>query len=179
MKNVHQRLLDHPIAEVRPWIARAWSGSDADIFPRDRIRNWRRNPDDVAPAALVPGITKMGHGPFSFVLREWDGNRWRVDFGRGEARGWHGFDLEEVGGRTRITHTLEAPFGLATRALIIPVHDWAVEALFDRLETALATGAVPRATERRPPRLFAAYQAVRRLVRRGARIVARPAHARG
>jgi hypothetical protein len=38
---------------------------------------------------------------------------------------------------------------------IEPIHDWAVEALFDRLEHALRTGAVPERTERPMSRMAA------------------------
>jgi hypothetical protein len=158
MVNTHTRVLDHPIEAVRPWVERAWSGTSDDVFPRDRIPTWRKNPDGGDSSALVPGVTKMGHGPFSFTLREWDGFRWRVDVASGS--GWHGFDLEVLDDRvrdarsrtrprTRITHTLDVPMDLAFRLVILPMHDWAVESLFDRLEVALATGVVPLRTERR------------------------------
>jgi hypothetical protein len=101
MKNVHTRVLAYPIEAIRPWIERAWSGTDDDVFPRDRIRTWRKNPEGVARSALVPGVTRVGHGPFSFVLAEWDGLRWRVELTR--RKGWHGFDLDPMGDRTRIT----------------------------------------------------------------------------
>ena len=142
MKNVHSRVLFHSIAAVRPWIEAAWSATEDDVFPRDFIRSWRKNPEGVAPGALVPGVTRMGHGPFTFTLRQWDGARWRVDF----AGGWHGFDLEARGDRTEITHTLEGDLGLAFRLFVLPVHDWAVESMFDRLESALETGKVSAST---------------------------------
>jgi hypothetical protein len=163
MKNVHQRLLDHPIEAVRPWIALAWSGTDRDVFPRDRIPTWRKNPERSQGSELVPDVTRLGHGPFVFTLRQWDGSRWRVDFGGG--RGWHGFDLEELGGQTRITHTLSADVGVAFRLLVLPIHDWAVESMFDRLEVALATGAVPARTERGMGLLAATAWETRRLAR--------------
>ncbi len=65
--------------------------------------------------------------------------------------GWHGFDLLPDGDSCRVTHTLELESSLSARLLwmvIEPVHDWAVEAIFDRLEHALATGTVPARTGR-------------------------------
>lgn len=163
MTNTHHRLLDHPIDAVRPWVARAWSGTDQDVFPRDRIPTWRKNPHGVAASELLPGSTKLGHGPFAFTLTQWDGSRWRVEVAGGLI--WHGFDLEARGGKTLITHTLGGDLGLGFRAFVLPIHDWAVESLFDRLEAALATGSVPRTTARRMELRAAAVFRVMRLVR--------------
>ncbi|MBK9034101.1 MAG: hypothetical protein IPL61_23015 [Myxococcales bacterium] len=104
--------------------------------------------------ALVPGQTMVGHGPFRFRLRTWDGLTWRVDV-VGRLTGWHGFDLAPDGDGCRLTHTVELATSwrswLAWKT-IEPVHDWAVEAMFDRLEHALRTGAVPVRTTRPLPR---------------------------
>jgi hypothetical protein len=97
MKNVHQRLLAHPIDAVRPLVAQAWSGTPDDVFPRDVIPTWRENPPGVT--GLVPGVTRLGHGPFRFRLTAWDGVRWRVGIEGGA--GYHGFDLEACGDQTR------------------------------------------------------------------------------
>src|SRR5438093_4332761 len=51
-----------------------WSGGDRDCFPRDVIPNWRRNPPGADSGALIPGETLVGHGPFRFRLRAWDGH---------------------------------------------------------------------------------------------------------
>jgi hypothetical protein len=78
---------------------------------------------------------------------------WRVDV-VGRPAGWHGFDLEPDGDGCRVTHTLELVGSLSTRLRWAPfaaIHDWAVEALFDRLELALRTGAVPERTPRPMP----------------------------
>jgi hypothetical protein len=166
IRNVHARRLAAPIERVRPWIEACWSGGDRDCFPRDVITDWRKNPPGVAPDALVPGETLLGHGPFRFRLRSWDGTAWRVDV-VGRPAGWHGFDLEADGDGCRIRHTLELEAGVAARLrwwLIAPIHDWAVEALFDRLEHALATGGVPARTERPMPRIAGLAL---RLARRG------------
>jgi hypothetical protein len=145
MKNIHTRTFDHPIAFVRPWIALAWSGSHQDIFPRDVVPTWRQNAD--GSQGLIPGVTKLGHGPFVFTLRWWDGVRWRADLD--SDAGWHGVHLLAVDKRkTKVIHTLDATMSLATRLAVVPIHDWAVEAMFDRLGLALATGAIPAKTER-------------------------------
>ncbi len=135
MENVHTRVYPASPEAIRPWLEAAWSGTERDIFPRDLVPTWRDT------ESWVPGRTRLGHGPFRFKLREWDGWRWRVDF----PGGWHGFDLTTETGGTRVTHTTVLP---APSKPIIPLHDWAVEALLDRLGRALETGAVPSFTER-------------------------------
>ena len=144
MRNLHTRVLHHPIESVRRWIDHAWSGTKQDIFPRDIIPSWRANPDGTD--TLIPGTTKLGHGPFVFTLRWWDGVRWRADLDANA--GWHGFHLQAQGKKTRLIHSLDAQLSLATRLAIIPLHDWAVEAMFDRLEHALENGYVPLVTTR-------------------------------
>lgn len=154
MQNIHVRSVAAPIERVRPWIEACWSGENRDCFPRDVIATWRRNPPGADPAALIPGETMIGHGPFRFRLRAWDGRTWRVDF-VGPRAGWHGFDLTPEGDGCQVTHTIELDNSLSTRVFwlaIARLHDWAVEAMFDRLEHALATGAVPAHTERPIPR---------------------------
>lgn len=157
MKNVHVRRFSASIEEVRVWVSACWSGGDRDCFPRDVIASWRHNPDGVDPAALVPGETLVGHGPFRFRLREWDGLSWKVDV-IGGMTGWHGFDLAPDGDGCRLTHTVSLASSLSARLrwmAIAPAHDWAVEAMFDRMEHALRTGTVPSLTERQMPALAA------------------------
>ncbi|WP_394850824.1 hypothetical protein LZC95_25625 [Pendulispora brunnea] len=140
-----------PIERVGLWIETCWSAGDRDSFPRDVIPSWFENPPGSDPLALIPGQTLLGHGPFTFRLRSWDGVAWRVDVVNGPV-GWHGFDLQPDGDGCRVTHTLELESktlsGRLRWMLIKPVHDWAVEALFDRLEHALRTGTVPERTSR-------------------------------
>ncbi len=144
MKSVHSRVFPYPLSLVRSWLDLAWSDSQQDIFPRDVIRPWRSNPD--GSTKLVPGVTMLGHGPFVFTLRWWDGVRWLADL---DAEcGWQGFHLAERAGKTRVTHTFSASLPLASRLAIVPVHDWAVEAMFDRLAIALEHGMPPRETPR-------------------------------
>ena len=144
MRNVHTRLFAHPLALVRSWLDLAWSDSRQDIFPRDVIRGWRANPD--GSTAWIPDVTLLGHGPFVFKLRWWDGVRWRADLDANA--GSLAFHLAERGGKTRLGCTFEASLPLASRLAIVPIHDWAVEAMFDRLAIALATGSVPHETAR-------------------------------
>ena len=151
MKNVHSRRLAAPVEEVGAWGAACWSGGERDCFPRDVIATWRRNRDGVDPAALIPGTTLSGHGPFRFRLRAWDGRSWTVNL-IGMA-GWHGLEVTPDGAGSRVTHTVElAALGarLAWRA-VAPAHDWAIEAMFDRMEEALRTGRVPARTTRPIP----------------------------
>lgn len=85
--------------------------------------------------------------------------------------GWHGFDLEPTAHGCRLVHTLELELHGAARviwpACFNAIHDWAVEAMFDRVEEALRTGEMP-ATTRRPMALPAALRMslVRRVIRR-------------
>jgi hypothetical protein len=171
MNNVHVRRFAAPIDQVRRWVEDCWTGGNRDCFPRDVIPSWRRNPDGVDPLALVPGKTVLGHGSLRFRLREWDGHSWKVDC-IGWLVGWHGFDLEPDGDGCRVTHTVWlAPSLSAWLAwtAIEPAHDWAVEAMFDRMAHALATGVVPRVTERPLPTLarFGLWLARRRRHRSG------------
>jgi hypothetical protein len=172
IRNVHTRRVAAPIERVAPWIESCWSGGDRDCFPRDVIADWRENPPGVDPLALIPGKTLLGHGPFRFRLRSWDGAVWRVD-ALGSVAGWHGFDLQPDGDACQVTHTVELEGTLSMRLswmAIEPIHDWAVEALFDRLEHALRTGVVPERTERpmSRPAAFALGLARRRRSRRTA-----------
>jgi hypothetical protein len=116
MQNVHVRRVAAPIERVRPWIEACWSGGVRDCFPRDVIPTWRRNPPGADPLALIPGETMVGHGPFRFRLRAWDGRTWRVELVGGTA-GWHGFDLAPDGDGCRVTHTLELEGSLSAPAL--------------------------------------------------------------
>src|SRR5262249_4951572 len=116
-----------------------------------------QNPPGTDPGALVPGVTVLGHGPFRFRLLEWDGRAWRAGFA-GTLVGWHGFDLEPDGDGCRLTHTVEIDSTLSARVrwlAIAPIHDWAVETLFDRLEQALRTGVVPGRSARPMSRVVA------------------------
>jgi len=139
--NVHCRLFSAPPEALQSWIEATWSGTPQDAFPRDVIKSWRKNPPGVDPLALVPGKTKLGHGGFTFHFREWNGERWRVEFNGPWFNGWHGFELRELGGGAHLMHTISLQATglgiLLWRLLIEPLHDWAVEAMFDRLETAV------------------------------------------
>jgi hypothetical protein len=154
MDNIHRRLFAAPPTAIHPWLLDAWSAGPRDIFPRDVIPDWRRNPAGYAPDAFLPGVTRIGHGPFAFTLRQVGATGWWVDVdGR---PGWeHGFTLTAAPGGTLLTHRLRGPLrggmALVWPVLFAPLHDWAVEAIFDRLEAALATGSVPGSTARPQP----------------------------
>lgn len=151
--NVHTRSFAAPIDAVRQWIESTWTGGPRDAMPRV-LGSWRKNPAGTSADVLIPGQTLMGHGPFRFQLIEWDGHRWRAEVLGEGAQGWHGFDLVEDGARTRVTHTLTVlslKGGWLAERMLIPMHDWAVEAMFDRIEEALRTGDMPRHTTRPMP----------------------------
>ena len=158
MINRHSRHFAVSSDKIAPWIASSWSGTEADPFPRDVIRTWRKNPEGIAPLALVPTLTRVGHGPFRFRFESWDGHRFRVIVDQDGFRGWHGFDITQAPqseGGCVVTHTISLDLSGAARVLwplvIAPIHDWAVEATFDRIAAALATGHVPERTKRRMP----------------------------
>jgi hypothetical protein len=170
MRNVHSREMAAPIERVRPWIEASWTGTARDPFPRDVLRTWRKNPPGEDPLALLPGVTRVGHGFFSFLFESWDGARWRVRVESPDFRGWHGFDLEATPTACRVTHTIELELSVRGRFLwrtfIAPIHDWCVEAMLDRIEEALRSGEVPATTRRGMPWPAATSFAVLRRVRR-------------
>jgi hypothetical protein len=151
VQNTHRRLFHAAPQEIHRWLLAAWSGGPEDVFPRDVIRTWRKNPTGADPGALLPGVTRLGHGPFAFVLREVSAAGWWVDV-VGHPGLEHGFVMVAAPGGTLLTHRIQGPLRgglrLAWPLVIETLHDWAVEALFDRLEAALATGAVPVSTTR-------------------------------
>jgi len=150
--NVHRRVFSVQPEALRPWLEAAWSGTTRDCFTRDVIASWRKNPPGVDPLALIPGVTKLGHGRFAFRLQQWDGERWRVDFKTPSLWGWHRFDLLPQSGGSLLTHAIQLQgTGLGSlrwRLLIEPIHDWVIEAMFDRLETAVVMGSIPERTAR-------------------------------
>jgi hypothetical protein len=151
LRNVHTREMPAPVEHVRPWIEAGWTCTAHDPFPNDVLRCWRRNPPGVDPLALVPGVTRLGHGPFSFRFESWDGEHWRVRVESRAMPGWHGFDLQPTPSGCRVTHTLELESSVEARLLwapVAPLHDWCVEAILDRLEQALRTGKMPATTRR-------------------------------
>ncbi len=117
VRNAHSRVIRASIDRVRPWIAACWTGTDSDPFPRDFIRSWRKNPPGEDLLALVPNVTRVGHGAFSFRFVSWDGERFRVRVESAGFRGWHGFDLRAVGDACEVTHTLEVELSGAARGV--------------------------------------------------------------
>src|SRR5262249_43214327 len=73
----------------------------------------------------------------------------------------------------RLAGTLHGTMPIAWALAVRPIHDWAVEAIFDRLEEALRTGAPPPVTTSpMPAHARLAYAA---LERRGHGALSRPA----
>jgi hypothetical protein len=180
MRNVHSREMAAPIELVRPWIEAGWTGTARDPFPRDVIRSSRENPPGVDPLVLIPGITRMGHGFFSFLFDSWDGVQWRARVESRDFRGWHGFHLQPTPTGCRVTHTIEAELSGRGRllwfVLIAPIHDWCVEAILDRIEEALRTGDMPQVTRRRMPWPASMWFGLFRRARRRAGAAARRRH---
>ncbi len=98
--------------------------------------------------ALIPGVTICTHGPLAFRVDRNDAEELRF----ATPYGSHGFIVKEVDGQTQVEHVLSMDFPLWLRAVwalgIRSGHDFAVEAIFDRLESTLRTGAIPTRTER-------------------------------
>jgi hypothetical protein len=174
MNNTHTRVMLARIAQVRPWIESSWTGTARDPFPRDVIKTWRTNPPGVDPLALVPEVTRLGHGVFSFRFESWDGQRWRVRVESTSFSGWHGFDLRETDRGCEVTHSIELELSgfarLVWPMIIAPIHDWCVESLLDRIEVALETGEVPAHTSRPRPWRAAASLDIVRLARQTAKL---------
>jgi hypothetical protein len=152
MKNVHQRHIALPIEKIRPWIEAGWTGGADDPFPHDVIKSWRKNPAGTDPGALIPGVTRLGHGMFRFRFQSWDGQRFRVRVENVRYDGWHGFDLEPTAEGCRVTHTLDVALSGSARVVwpvcFAALHDWAVEAVLDRIEEAARSGTMPTRTTR-------------------------------
>lgn len=170
--NVHRRVFAAPLVALRPWLEAAWSMTERDVFPRDVIPNWRKNPPGHDAMALIPGETQLGHGPFRFRLTEWDGTSWKVAIETPGFGGSHGFVCRELPGaapRVEVIHTLAVETdplrAIGWHLAMAPIHDWVVEVMFDRLASALATGVVPPTTDHSMPwrtRLpFLAIRAIR------------------
>jgi hypothetical protein len=164
MRNVHVREIRAPIERVRPWVEAGWTGTPRDPFPRDVLKTWRKNPPGADPLALIPDVTRVGHGFFSFRFESWDGERWRVRIESDRFPGWHGFDLQSTPLGCRLTHTIEATpspgSAVFWHVFVAPAHDWALEAMFDRIEEALRTGEMPAVTRRKLPWRAAASFAI-------------------
>jgi len=142
IENTHERLMRASVPDLRAWLDRAWTGGADDVFPRDRLPSWR----EAGPAP------RFGHARLRFQMQREDATGWEARFLAGRFEGHHGFELRPEGNNTRIRHTLRGRARGAVRwqwpLLFRPLHDWAAEALFDRLEVALKTGSVPDTTAR-------------------------------
>ena len=146
IKSVHQRWFAVPASAIAPLLARVWTGTADDLFPVDWVATRRDNPSGVPADALVPGVTRLSHGFLPFLFERADATTWRV---RTPFGGWHGFDLVAENGGTRVVHTLaidRLPLAarLLWRGFVQAGHDWALEAIFDRLAHVLAGGEFAR-----------------------------------
>ncbi|MFO0678874.1 MAG: hypothetical protein U0169_20265 [Polyangiaceae bacterium] len=155
MKDIHSREFDVRPADLARLVVRSWSGAADDPFPRDVIATWRKNPAGVADGALVPGVTLLGHAGLAFRFERWDGRSFALASVHPAFRGRHAFHLVETTNGTRLVHELELELTGASRVVwpvvLRPLHAWAIEALFDRLEIALRDGRVPDRTDRPLP----------------------------
>jgi hypothetical protein len=146
VENVHERWIQAPVEDIQPWLERIWSGEPGDVFPRDRLSSWRQRADGKAEP-WRENATKFGHANLRFRLRQWDGRRWEAEVLSPVFRGWHGFDLEPRDGGTHVRHTLAGTVHGSLRVTwplaVRPLHDWALEALLDRLDDAARTGREP------------------------------------
>lgn len=154
MKNKHNRLLkNRTMLEVRPWLEFLWTGTERDLFPVDFLQTFRRNPDGTRNAQeLIPGVTRMGHGPLTFVFDKSGADFWKV---KTPYSGWHGFRLVQQGNDVVIEHEIEMQLSMPMQhvwtTFIEEGHDFVIEALFDRLEYALRNGSLPKRTDRTVP----------------------------
>jgi len=151
IENVHERFFPAPPRHVCGWLERAWSGGEDDVFPRDRFASWRR-PTQRAAEPGGGALFDFGHAQIRFRARRWDGTSWEAEVLSRSFRGSHGFLVEPEGEGTRVQHRLQGTLHGSLRwrwpLMVRPLHDWAIEALLDRLGIALARGLPPDVTLR-------------------------------
>lgn len=161
IQHVHVRRFLAPQAEVVALIDALWSRTSRDALPRE-LGGWRRTP--AGTQGFVTG-TRFGHGPFSFQVEQWDGETLSARIETAGFRGHHGFTLRREGEAVVVTHRLDAQVELvrwlAWQLFIARGHDWAVQALFDRMHVLL--GDRPAALALAPPLGMRAFVAARRL----------------
>jgi len=164
IRHVHERRFQAPLAEVVAIVDSMWSGGPLDALPR-ALGGWRRTPPGAQGFAAG---TRFGHGPFSFLVEHWDGHTLRARVETVGFRGCHGFVLQREGDHVLVTHDLDAEGTLGAwmvwQLFIARGHDWAVEALFDRMHVLLSDGGAERASSR-PPLGMRVFAATRRLLR--------------
>lgn len=163
IRHVHTRRIAAPLSEVVQAIDSLWSHGKRDALPRE-LSGWRRTPPGADGLAVG---TRFGHGPFSFEVEHWDGQTLRARIETAGFQGHHGFELRSEGERVVVTHDLDAQLTplrwLVWQLFIASGHDWAVEAMFDRMQTMLGEPASARQTA---PVGMRAFAAIRKLVRR-------------
>jgi hypothetical protein len=168
IRHVHSRSFAADADRVASVVERMWSGTERDAFPWDFIRPTRSDPPGAR--GFVPGASTFGHGPFRFTLEQWDGRVFRARVDTPGFEGSHGFVLEPTASGCRVTHDLDAQVAFAPwavwKAVVGSAHDWAVEAIFDRMAAVLETGRAPTRTARLPPSTLRLSKATSRLRRR-------------
>jgi hypothetical protein len=171
IQHIHVRRFTAPLADVVAAIDQLWSGSPRDAVPPE-LHGWRRSPAGTQGFAVG---TRFGHGPFSFHVEQWDGESLRARIETAGYTGHHGFTLRAEGSEVLVTHDLAArltlPKWLFWQLFIARGHDWAVEALLDRMHVLLHDPLASSIGSRRPPlglRLFAALRRVPVVRRRAA-----------
>ncbi|MGD8699289.1 MAG: hypothetical protein PVJ43_08370 [Gemmatimonadales bacterium] len=134
VRNVHQRILAAPFAEVGRLLDRLGSRDDP-LWPCDRWPAMRLNP------GLEVGAVG-GHGPIRYSVEEYSPGRF-VRFRFSEPRGfdgYHGFEIEAAGpGAVRLRHVLEMKTRgwarLTWPVVYRPLHDALLEDALDRAQS--------------------------------------------
>jgi hypothetical protein len=155
IRHVHTRRIAAPLSEVVAAVDALWSRTKRDALPR-QLSGWRRTP--AGAQGLAVG-TRFGHGPFSFQVEQWDGQTLRARIDTAGFHGQHGFHLRSEDDHVVITHELDAQLTpvrwLLWQLFIASGHDWAVEAMFDRMQALLGAAAPERHTAPLGMRVFA------------------------
>lgn len=134
VKNVHQRTIAAPLAEVGGLLDRLGSRDDP-LWPCDRWPAMRLDP------GLEVGAFG-GHGPIRYSVEEYSPGR-SVRFRFSEPRGFdgcHGFEIEEAGpGAVRVRHFIEMKTSgwarLSWPLVFRPLHDALLEDALDRAQS--------------------------------------------
>jgi hypothetical protein len=160
IRHTHVRSFVAPLPEVVAAIDALWSGGPLDAVPA-ALHGWRKSPRGAQGFAVG---TRFGHGPFSFFVDQWDGRTLRARIETAGFRGYHGFAIAHEAERVVVTHDLDAKLTLpnwtAWQLFIAHGHDWAVEAVFDRMHELLRDGQAARVS-RQPPLGMRAFAAAR------------------
>lgn len=162
IRHVHVRRFAAPLPSVVTAIDALWSGTEQDALPR-QLGGWRRSP--AGKTGMAEG-TRFGHGPFSFLVEQWDGAALRARIETVGFRGQHGFTLRLEGTDVSVTHDLDAQLTplrwLLWRLFIADGHDWAVEQMFDGMRVLLGEQLASQPRPRAAPLGLRVFVAARR-----------------